>query len=63
MLFGLLRSRNGAFTNDGSFPDGLPAVNSYSPWEAMGASDYYYLGTKVPHQSPKRKRGLFGFGL
>lgn len=31
----------GTFTNNGSFPDGLPGVNSYSSWEALGASDYY----------------------
>ncbi len=34
----------GSFTNTGSFPDGLPAVYSYSDWDALTASDYFLIG-------------------
>ncbi len=34
----------GSFTNDGSFPDGLPGTNSYSDWEDLSADDYYLYG-------------------
>ncbi len=34
----------GTFANTGSFPDGLPSVNSYATWTSLTAGDYYVGG-------------------
>lgn len=34
----------GSFTNTGSFPDGLPSVNSYATWQSVTTCDYNLEG-------------------